>query len=87
METQIHQEVLDMFADHLDAPFPAKKISLILYTRGGDTLAAWNLVNLIRMYCDKLEVIVPSKARSSGTLICLGADTIVMTKQATLGLR
>src|SRR5262249_43060746 len=31
------------------------------------------------------EVIVPSKAQSAGTLICLAAHRIVMTKQATLG--
>ena len=61
------------------------KISLFLYTRGGSTLTAWTIVNLIRQFCNKLEAIVPSKARSAGTLICLGADDILMTKQATLG--
>jgi len=30
-------------------------------------------------------VIIPSKAQSSGTLISLGANQIIMTKQATLG--
>lgn len=30
-------------------------------------------------------MIVPAKALSAGTLICLGANNIVMTKQATLG--
>jgi hypothetical protein len=53
--------------------------------RRGSTLAAWSLVNLIRQFCDELEVVVPSKAHSAGTLICLGADSIMMTKQATLG--
>jgi len=61
------------------------KISLFLYTRGGSTLTPWTIVNLIRQFCNKLEAIVPSKARSAGTLICLGADDILMTKQATLG--
>lgn len=37
------------------------------------------------MFSDNFEVIVPSKALSSGTLISLGADLILMTKQATLG--
>jgi len=85
METQIHPEVIDFFSDHLDAIFPTKKISLILYSLGGSTLAAWNLANLIRMFCDDFEIIVPQKARSAGTLMCLGANRIVMTKQATLG--
>jgi hypothetical protein len=85
METEIHGEVIDIFAEHLDALFPTKRISLILYTRGGDTLAAWNLANLVRMFCDELEVIIPAKAHSAGTLLALGADRIIMTKQATLG--
>ena len=62
-----------------------KKISLILHTNGGHTSAAWRIVNLIRSFCDEFEVIVPLKAMSAGTLISLGADRLVMTKQAALG--
>jgi len=85
MQAQINNDAVDLFGDHLDAIFPTRKISLILYTLGGNTMAAWNLVNTLRMFGDELEIIVPNKARSAGTLMCLGADTIVMTKQATLG--
>lgn len=85
METQIHPEVLDYFVDHLDSIKKTKTITLYLYTRGGNTLAAWSIVNFICQYCDDLEVIVPSKAHSAGTLICLGANRIIMTRQATLG--
>jgi hypothetical protein len=85
LETQIHTEVLDFFSDHLDTFDLPKKISLVIYSRGGDTLAGWNIVNLIKLFCDEFEVIVPSKARSTATLVCLGASTILMTKQATLG--
>ena len=85
LETQIHPEVIDYFVHHLDLIGVVPKISLVLHTRGGSTLAAWSLVNLLRQFCDALEVIVPAKAQSAGTLICLGADTITMTKQATLG--
>jgi len=85
MSAQISPEIHDYFVHHLDEIGVIKKISLILYTVGGQTLAAWTLSNLLRMYCDELEVIVPSKARSAGTLICLGANAVMMTKQATLG--
>jgi hypothetical protein len=84
-ETQIHPEVLDYFINHLDNLKKEKKITLYLYTRGGNTLAAWSLTNLIRQFCDEFEVLIPSKAHSSGTLISLGANKIIMTKQATLG--
>lgn len=85
MGAQIAPDVIDYFINHLDKIGPCKKISLFLYTRGGDTSAARNIVNLLRMYCDTLQVIVPHKAHSSGTIISLGANEIVMTKQATLG--
>ena len=85
MGAQIASDVIDFFIDHLDKIGPCEKISLFLYTRGGDTSAARNIVNLLRMYCDYLQVIVPHKAHSSGTIISLGANEIVMSKQATLG--
>lgn len=85
METQIHPEVLDYLPEHLDAFGLPAKISLVLYSRGGDTLAAWTIANMIRQFCDEFEVIVPMKAHSAATLISLGATNIVMSKQATLG--
>ena len=85
LEAQIGQDIIDLFIDHLDEIGPSKKISLILYTSGGDTSAAWNLVNLFHMFCDDFEIIAPGKCMSAGTLVSLGADRIVMTKQATLG--
>ena len=54
LETQIWDEVPDIFIEHLDAIGNVNKISLLLYTRGGDTLAAWSIVNLIREFCNEL---------------------------------
>jgi hypothetical protein len=85
LETKIASDVLPFFIDHLDIIGDVDKISLVLYTHGGETLVAWSLVNLIRNFCKDFEVIVPFHCHSAGTLICLGADRIVMTKQATLG--
>jgi len=85
LETQISPEIIDLFIEHLDAIGPTKKLSLILHTNGGDTGAAWRLINLLHTFCEELEVIIPSKAMSAGTLISLGANKIVMTKQAALG--
>lgn len=85
LETQIANDVLPKFSEHLDKIGDTKKISLYLYTNGGNTLTAWSLVNLIRSFCDELEIIIPANCFSSGTLICLGANNIVMTKQAMLG--
>ncbi|CAI3549132.1 SDH family Clp fold serine proteinase [Clostridium neonatale] len=84
-ETQIARDSVDYFSDQLDKIGDVKKISLLLYTQGGDIMAAWSIVNLIKQFCDEFEVIIPSKCHSSGTLISIGANKIMMTKQATLG--
>lgn len=83
--TQIGSDIHSFFTNHLDKIGDVPKISLYLYTRGGDTLAAWSLINLIRNFCKDFEIIIPFKCHSAGTLIALGANRIVMTKQATLG--
>jgi hypothetical protein len=85
METQIAPDCVDLFVDLLDRIGPTSKVSLLLHTNGGHTSVAWRLVNLVRTFCDELEVLIPLKALSAGTLISLGADRIVMTKQAALG--
>jgi hypothetical protein len=85
--TQIHPEVLSFFTDHLDKIANKRRIpriSLFLYTGGGLTIAAWSIVNLLKQFCNEFEVIIPAKAHSAGTIIALGADKIIMTKQATL---
>jgi hypothetical protein len=85
LETQIGPEVIDLFVILLDKIGPTKRLSLLLHTNGGHTATAWRLINLLRSFCDDFEVIVPSKAMSAGTLMSLGANRIVMTKQAALG--
>jgi len=60
-------------------------VDLFLYTRGGDVLTPWRLVHLIREYTNHFSVLVPFRAYSAGTLICLGGDEIVMGKMGELG--
>ena len=50
LETKIASDVYDVFVNHLDKIGMVQKLSLFLYTRGGDTLAAWSLVNLVRHF-------------------------------------
>lgn len=40
MEAQIASDILDYFSEHLDKIGKVEKISLLLYTQGGDTMAA-----------------------------------------------
>jgi membrane-bound ClpP family serine protease len=80
--TKIAGDIVPILGNALDEFGDVKKISLFLYTSGGDMLTPIRIVKLIRNRCSKFEVLVPYKAHSAGTLVCLGADTIVM---GTLG--
>jgi ATP-dependent protease ClpP protease subunit len=57
LETQIAPDCVSIFVELLDDIGPTEKLSLILHTNGGHTSAAWRIVNLIRTFCDELEVI------------------------------
>lgn len=54
-EVGIGQDVIDIFINQLDKIGVVDKISLYLYTRGGDTAAAWNIINLLRQYCNSSQ--------------------------------
>ncbi len=73
-----------LFIDGLRKLGHVPALDLFLYTRGGATDAVWPFVALLRQYCDRLSVLVPFRAHSGGTLICLGADEVVMTPAAEL---
>lgn len=82
--TQLSSEPHLLFVDQLRAIGRTSQLDLFLYTRGGATDSIWPLVSLLREYCEKLTVIVPFRAHSGGTLICLGADEAIMTEIAEL---
>lgn len=84
ISTRIAPDILPVFFRHLNKIPPDKKIDLFLFTKGGDVHTALRLVQLIYEFTNRFSVIVPHKAYSSGTLICLGASEIVMTKMAEL---
>jgi hypothetical protein len=84
VSTRIAPDIIPVFYEHLKRIDKCKPIDLVLYTKGGDVLTALRLVELIYEFTNQFSVIVPYKAYSSGTLICLGANEIVMTKMAEL---
>ncbi len=84
LNTRIAPDVIRVFYRHLESVGPKERITLFLYTRGGDVLTPWRLVNLIREYCSHFSVLVPFRTYSAGTLICLGADEIIMGKMGEL---
>ncbi|MBI3015045.1 MAG: hypothetical protein HYY65_08325 [Candidatus Tectomicrobia bacterium] len=60
-------------------------LDLLLHTPGGDPTAAERIVKTCRSYAKSFQVIVPQTAMSAGTLIAMGAESILMTETSELG--
>lgn len=71
--------------DHLKRMGKQKRITLYLYSLGGQMETPWKLVTMLREFCEELHVVVPYKAYSAATMICIGTDKIHMTSKSELG--
>lgn len=60
-------------------------LRVVLQSTGGDIHCAFRLANLMRQHCDRLEVIVPTYAKSAATFFCLSADLISLGPLGELG--
>ncbi len=84
LETKIAGDILPLIYDHLRGIGSVPRLNIFLYTVGGDSLAGWALVSLVREFGETFGVIIPFRALSCGTLISLGADELIMAKGAQL---
>ena len=84
LQGAIAKDFLFRFFLHLREMPKLEKLDVLLFTLGGDTLAAYALSRLVRQYAKQVNVLVPHYCLSSGTLFALGADEIVMTRLGTL---
>ena len=85
LQTQISSDVIPFIYKHLTKIEDSRKISLFIYTTGGLVISGYGIVNMIREYCDEYDVIIPFKCLSTGTLMALGANSIIMSKMGQLG--
>jgi ATP-dependent protease ClpP protease subunit len=60
-------------------------LDLLLHTPGGDPTAAERIVMTCRSFAKSFRVIVARTAMSAGTLVAMGADSILMTETSELG--
>jgi len=84
INTQLANDAHSFIYKQLRKAGKVKKIDLLLYTRGGMIDSVLPLVNLFRNYCEEFNVLVPYLAYSAGTLLCLGADNIIMSERGEL---
>lgn len=65
----------------------SKGLALIINSHGGSGLAAERMIRVCKSYSGTGDyiAIVPGKAKSAATMICLGASKIIMGKTSELG--
>lgn len=83
-ETIIASDSHPVFFEHLESFGRVEKIDVLLYSTGGQTLAAWGLANLVREFCTEMAVLVPHRALSAATLFTLAANEVVMSRLGQL---
>lgn len=84
VNTHLAQDHLPVFHELLRKFGKVKQIDIWLYTRGGDMNVPWPLLNAVYNYAERVEVLVPFRAHSAGTLIAMGAHKILMSPSAEL---
>ena len=80
----LSKDAIPIFHNQLMQWGKISKLDVLLFTTGGDTLAAFHLGRLVREFADKVGVLVPETCLSAGTLFALGADEIYMSAAGTL---
>ena len=64
-----------------------RELVVLLNSPGGEALPAERIVNICRSYSTNTQfsVIVPKMAKSAATMVCLGADKLIMSRTSELG--
>lgn len=87
-EAEIERDDTVGFVDLLHNIPKDAKIDLVLHTIGGDIDVAEKLIKMVQARAggaQNIRVIVPDFAKSAGTLMSLGADSIMMSDSSELG--
>jgi hypothetical protein len=84
---QLDDDDCDMLQSVLQQVDTSKGLVLLISSPGGDGIAAERIVNVCRAYSGtgSYEVVVPGKAKSAATIVCMGASKIWMAPPSELG--
>jgi len=64
---------------------PKKNACLFLATYGGDADAAYRIARALRHNYEKLHIFIPRECKSAGTLLLVGATTLIISDRGELG--
>lgn len=85
MIDQIFADGVTLLEELLMGCNPETPLHVMLATPGGDGEVAIRLVRAMQARCSHLTIIVPDMAKSAGTIMCLGADALLMGPSSDLG--
>jgi hypothetical protein len=71
--------------DEVTRELPGPKLDVVLHTPGGSAEATESIVELLRARFDDIRFIVPSMAKSAGTIMAMAGNQIVMDERSELG--
>jgi ATP-dependent protease ClpP protease subunit len=80
----IEESDIVLFYEALRSLRPLAQLDLVVNTTGGNVTTVRKLLHLLHAMVPHLTILVPYKACSAGTLLCLGAHDLVMTSIAEL---
>jgi hypothetical protein len=85
-DNPLSQADADMVEEVLSNTDCTQGVTLLIDAPGGDGLAAERLIQVCRSYSGAdFETIVPARAKSAATMVCLGSDRILMSPTSELG--
>jgi len=68
-----------------EGDYKFEELDLVIHSGGGSAHAAFQFIQLVRMHSERVNACVPFWAKSAATLLCIGADKIVLGEHAELG--
>lgn len=74
----VAEEGLPVLYELLSRDGRQERLDVVLATAGGGVSAARQVALLLREFAAELRILVPWRARSAGTLLCLAADELVL---------
>lgn len=86
-DVQLEHDDCDSLQNVLHQTDMKHGLVLLINSPGGDILAAERIVNICRSYSGTGDywALVPGRAKSAATIVCLGASKIIMSPSSELG--
>lgn len=83
-DSSINQNHPDIFLEQLRHFENSDALSLIIVSNGGDSSASLRIAHILRDYCARLNIVVPSRCASAATVLALSGDKIIMSPSGFL---